>query len=144
MKRFFKSKVETWVKEIKTLALFARTQPHAVHAATTHGLVSRWTYALRVSTLSSDEPLRPLEEAISQTLLPVLTGQPAPSTDLRNLLALPVRLGGMGVVNPMKLRTLQQDTSLAVCEPLVAMIKEQQGTVMRAYHRQMLSKSNCD
>ena len=31
-KRFFRSKVETWVKEIKTLALFARTQPHAVHA----------------------------------------------------------------------------------------------------------------
>ena len=102
--RYFAAKVEEWKEEIKTLASFAKAQSHAGHAALTHGLIGHWIYALRVSTLSSDELLQPLEEANPHTLLLALTGQPAPSSNLQDLLALPVRLGGMGLINPLHLR----------------------------------------
>ena len=62
--KFLAAKVEEWIQEIRTLASFAKTQPYAAYAAFTHGLIGRWTYALRVPTLSSDELLRLLEDVI--------------------------------------------------------------------------------
>ena len=41
------SKVQTWSDEIKRLANVATTQPHAVYAAFTHGLSSRWLPYMR-------------------------------------------------------------------------------------------------
>lgn len=43
--------------------------------------------------------LNPLEEAIQQHLIPALTGRPPCSKEERDLLALPIRLGGMGITN---------------------------------------------
>ena len=42
---FCSSKVEQWVSKVS--ARFAKTQPHAAHAAFTHGLSSEWTYLSR-------------------------------------------------------------------------------------------------
>ena len=72
-------KVTHWVSEIEQLSKIGRTQPHAAYAAFTHGLQGRWTYAMRVSAVSTDEILKPLEETISQVLIPALTMQTAPS-----------------------------------------------------------------
>ena len=41
---FCSSKVEQWVSKVSKLARFTKTQPHAAHAAFTHGLSSEWTY----------------------------------------------------------------------------------------------------
>ena len=49
--------------------------------------------------MSTDETLKPLEEAISQILISALTMQPAPSKMTRDVLALPACLGGMGLVH---------------------------------------------
>ena len=45
--------------------------------------------------------LRPLEKAIHQHFIPALTGQEICSKSERDLLALPVRLGGMGLTDPL-------------------------------------------
>ena len=92
-------KVKEWVKEIKRLSAVASTQPHAAYAAFTHGLSSHWTYISRTIPDIQDL-LHPLETAIHQHLIPALTGREACSVAERDLLALPVRLGGMGLVNP--------------------------------------------
>ena len=44
---FIDSQVSQWADEVLTLAKFAATQPHAAHAAFTHGLSSKWTYLTR-------------------------------------------------------------------------------------------------
>ena len=80
-------KVIQWVLEIEQLAKIGQTQPHAAFAAFTHGLLGRWSYAMRVAAVSADEVLQPLEEAISQVLIPALTMQPAPSKVTRDLFA---------------------------------------------------------
>ena len=132
---FMTEKAATWKEEVEQLAKFAKTQPHAAYAAFTHGLIGRWTFAARVSSLSASEVLKPLEEAISQTLIPALTTQAAPSEATRRLLALPARWGGMGIVDPVQWSKQQQTISKAVCQPLVDAIK-QDGDVSMATHDQ--------
>ena len=123
-------KVKKWVEEIHQLSEIAQTQPHAAYCAYTHGLSSRWTYLSRtipdISTL-----LQPLEDAIHQYLIPALTGRPPCSDEERDLLALPVRLGGMGISNPTQMSSHAFESSVQLTTPLVTKIIEQNhsGTV---------------
>ena len=52
--------------------------------------------------------LAPLEDAIRLRLIPALTDYTFCSPILRNLLSLPCRLGGMGIVNPMDISLMLQ------------------------------------
>ena len=112
-------KVTEWVKEIKQIANIAQTQPHAAYCAYTHGLSSHWTFLQRtipdISYL-----LQPLEDTIQQHLIPDLTGQPPCSREERELLALPVRLGGMGLANPATMSEHSFASSMKLTSPLVA------------------------
>ena len=98
---YFDKKVCIWTKEVTTLAHIASTQPHAAYAALTHGLIGRWIFAARcVDGIA--KYLEPLEQAIRHKLIPALTGRSAPGDEEHDLLALPVRLGGLGIVNPVQ------------------------------------------
>ena len=70
----------------------------------------------------------PLEDAIHLHLIPALTGYAACSPILRDLLALPYRLGGMGIVNPMDITDSQFDASVKVTTPLKELIMDQSST----------------
>ena len=96
---YVNDKVQGWTKDIMNLAEVASSQPHAAYAAYVHGLSSRWSYLLR-TVPDIDDLLQPLENAIHQHLIPVLTGRPPCSSIARDLLALPVRLGGLGIRDP--------------------------------------------
>ena len=115
------AKVLGWTKEIEHLAKVAVSQPHAAYAAFTHGLSSRWTYLLRTIPDIQDL-LLPLENAIHQSLIPALTGRPPCSTLERDLLALPIRLGGIGLYNPAAIAPTTFQASQHLTAPLVAMI----------------------
>ena len=119
------SKVQTWSDEIKRLAKVATSQPHAAYAAFTHGLSSRWSYLLRTIPDIQDL-LFPLENEIHQTFIPALTGRPPCSKQERDLLGLPVRLGGMGLTNPVTLSTNAFHGSQRLTAPLAALIITQE------------------
>ena len=88
-----------WTQEINQLANIATSQPHAAYAAFTHGLSSRWTYLTR--TIPDIHHLfKPLEDSIHQVFISSLTGHPPCSKQTRSLLALPVKLGGLGLTDP--------------------------------------------
>ena len=107
------------------LSEVAITQPHAAYAAFTHGLSSHWTYISRTIPHIQDL-LSPLETAgIHQHFIPALTGREACSAVERDLLALPVRLGGMGLVNQMSESTYAFEASKCITAPLVALIVAQ-------------------
>ena len=71
--------------------------------------------------------LAPLEDAICLRLIPALTSYTACSPILRDLLSLPCRLGGMGIVNPMHvdIADSQFDASIRVTAPLKELILDQ-------------------
>ena len=113
---FIHQQISTWEKELKLLSKFAVTQPHAAYAAFTHGFTSKWTYLTRVVPNVSDL-FAPLEAIIRQIFLPSVTGQSSSSDSERELLALPVRLGGLGIISPTKLSSLQYNASLkSLCD----------------------------
>ena len=126
---FVQRKVEGWVREVEKLSKFAKTQPHSAYAAFTHGLMSKWNYLLRVvdwDTLSSAELLQPLESAIQSRFIPAITGQAPPGKHVRDLLALPVRLGGLGLRNPTNMAKEQHTASQQISAPLVDRIVNQE------------------
>ena len=128
LQQYVERKVNGWVTEVDKLSKFAVTQPHAAYAAFTHGLSSRWNYLLRVTDwkiLSPSDLLQPLEMAIQSQFIPALTGQPPPGRLVREMLTLPARLGGMGLVNPVTTAEEQHITSQKVCAPLVERILQQ-------------------
>ena len=117
--------VDEWVEEIKTLSEITKTEPHAAFAAFTHGLSSRWNYFIRVTdqkSLSATGQLQPLENAIRSLFIP---GHSAQSDLVRDLLALPANLGGIGLLNPLDISANQHSMSKKISAPLLERVIEQ-------------------
>ena len=67
--------------------------------------------------------LEPLERAISDILIPALLEHQVTETK-RDLLALPVRMGGLGLVNPVNQYRQEYDASIKATGPLVKRIEK--------------------
>ena len=106
-KKFLEDRVKVWSAEILLLTKIAESQPHAAFSAFTHGLSSRWRFVFH-TVPDIAELLQPLEDVIPCTLLPVLLGISPPNDSLCNLIALPPRWGGLGILNPQ--RSLRRNT----------------------------------
>ena len=114
-----------WINDIAKLAKFALSQPPACYAAYTFGLKHWWTYFLRTLPDSQDL-LEPLNNAISHIimLIPAITERKCDQLD-RNILALPVRLGGLGLGNPSLEARREYTLSVKLTKPLVEQIVSQ-------------------
>ena len=121
--QYVNGKVVEWVGQVTKLAEFALSQPQACYAAFTYGLKHRWTYFLR--TLPDlEEPLAPLERAIADVLIPSIRGHYCTQGE-RELLGLPVRVGGMGLTNPSQEASSEYVASANISGPLAQRIKLQ-------------------
>ena len=123
---YVKRKVSGWVHEVERLSSIAVTQPHAAYAAFTHGQTSKWTYLAKIIPDIGDL-LKPVENAIRQCFLPSLTGQNAFNDADRDLMAVPVRFGGLGIIDPCRQSTAN-NKSEKITAPLVALILQQSHT----------------
>jgi len=123
LEQYINGKVEEWVGQVTKLAEFALSQPQTCYAAFTFGLKHPWTYFMR--TLPDIEDLLdPLEHAIADALIPSITGHNCTEAE-RELLALPVRMGGMGLINPSQTAALECAASANISGPLAHQIKSQ-------------------
>ena len=116
-------KVEDWVNQVTKLAEFATSQPKASYAAFTFGLRHRWTYFLRTLPDITDL-LEPLERAITEFLIPAITDHAITEAE-RELLALPVCMGGLGLIDPARASPKEYEASVRVTGPIVRQILEQ-------------------
>ena len=64
-----------------------------------------------------------------QEFIPTITGKPAPNDIIRALWALPVRLGGLSVLNPTATADAKYESSIPVTAPLVALIVAHEKTL---------------
>ena len=131
-------KVRKWVEEFKQLATIAQTQPHAAYTAYIHCLSKTFLSKTipNIATL-----LQPLEDAIQQHLIPTLTGHPPCSHEVRDLLTLPVRLGGMGITNPVSSSARAYKASSDLISPLVVDITNQNQAKLLEIFKVMETKS---
>ena len=95
----------------------AGSQPQAAYAAYIHGTQHKWNYICQ-TVPNCGHLLQPLEDCIHQKHIPALSGQLPYSNSQRDLLALPAKLGGLGLVNPTA--TPRFEASLQITQPLNA------------------------
>ena len=97
-------------------------------------------YGLR--TIEGVTPLlQPLEDSIRQHFLPALTGQSGVSKLERELLALPARHGGLGLVNPATMSE-EHTLSLRLTAPLTVIITLQRDDIGDSRQEQQSIKSS--
>ena len=97
-KSFIDDKVQRMASAVSRLADVGSNCPQALHVAYTKALQHRTTYLER-TTASKDEDFAPIAMAVKQKLMPAITGRPV-TDSVEDVLALPVRLGGLALSNP--------------------------------------------
>ena len=123
--QFVKTKVTEWQQELTLMAKVATSQPHATFAAFIHGYVHKFTYLSRTTPIQ-DHLLQPLEDVIRTQLIPAWTGRAPPNDLERELFALPARLGGLGITNPVSRVSKEYQASGSISAPLCQLIESQQ------------------
>ena len=115
---YMSNMVTEWQNELQVLCKIGKTQPHA---AFTHGLVYKFNFMCK-TTPNIEDFLQPLEDCIRFNFIPSLCGRAPPNDVERKLLALPARLGRLGLVNPTSLSSLEYQASVKVTSPLCELI----------------------
>ena len=90
------------VSNMHTLSDIALLHPQSAFVAFIHSISSKWTYLSRTCP-DIDHLFQPLEDAIRVKFIPALTGRYPPNDQVRNLLSLPPRHGGLVLTNPCSL-----------------------------------------
>ena len=139
-KAFLERKVQSWVDEIERLATFAECHPQAAYCAVTHGLVGRWTYAVRTIPETSAD-IKPLQNAIRSTLVPAMLSRVASNNTEWELLTLPTRLGGLGLPSLSRMAQREFEISVSVTTPLTSLVLEQKSSVGSAPELQQRVKA---
>ncbi len=120
---FVKKKIERWTGELETLAKFATSEPQAAYSAFVFGFKGKWTFLQRA--LPHVEKLyQPLEDLLTNTFLPKLTGRSLTQLE-REILSLPARDGGIGISNPIEKATQAHCDSLMMTKELTLRIRQQ-------------------
>ena len=118
------SKVSKWVEDVKELANIACEEPQAALSAYTKSMCHRWTYFQRTIP-NTKELFVPLEECIRNVLIPAILGRTVSDLE-REIIALPVRFGGLGIANPSENSEREYEASKAVTQCLTSLILQQQ------------------
>ena len=118
------TKVRKWVEQIEKLSSIAKYEPQAAYAAYVSGFRHRFTYSIR-TTPNIQNLLRPLDHVIDTKLIPALTDNQTISRNERLLLALPVRLGGLGIDIVADISSTEFENSKLICSSLIREIVQQ-------------------
>ena len=111
IEQFVSERESAWMEELDKLEEVAK-----VHGFTQSSM-NKLAFLCR-TTRNIDHLLLPLKEKIRLSFIPTLAGRAPPSNSIRDLLALPPRLGGIGIINPTQLSTTEYPASVAISAPL--------------------------
>ena len=124
---YVRKKVNTWIQDVDQLAAIAKDEPQIALCAYTKALCMRWCFVQR--TISDVSHIfQPLEDSIRENLLPAIIGRKISDME-RRILALPVRFGGIGVLNPVETSNIEYDTSVKITSDLKKIIYNQEKTL---------------
>jgi hypothetical protein len=125
-------KVNKWVQDVEELSDIAKEEPQAALCAFNKALCRRWTFIQR--TMSNISHLFvPLEHTIRNKFIPAVIGRHISDTE-REIVSLPVRLGGLGIENPVVSADRETSGSMKVTESLASLIKSQEQTLDNYNH----------
>jgi hypothetical protein len=107
-------KIKEWIDGVIALSKVATRYPQTAYAGLAFSLQAEWQYVQRV-TPHLDKAFAPLELAIAQIFIPALLNSTIEeAAALRSLIALPVRHGGLGIMDPTKTSTSNYHASSSI------------------------------
>ncbi len=121
---FVTRRIDEWIAELKKLTRIAACHPQAAYSAFIHGVRGRWLYLTRTVPGIKDL-FQPLEDALQKEFIPALTGRSAPADLERELLSLPAKFGGLGIINPVTSAESEHSASLRLTSDLVCLLVQQ-------------------
>ena len=127
--KYVKKKIDNWIKDVEQLSVIGQDEPQLALNAYTKALCMRWCFVQR--TISNVGHLfQPLEDALREKFIPAIVGRSVSDKE-RRLLALPVRYGGIGILNPAETADLEYATSAKITTNLKSLIVNQDRTLQR-------------
>ena len=124
---FVSKKVDNWIKDLEELTDIAQNEPQIALSAYTKALCMRWSFTQR--TISDIGHLfQPLEDLIREKFIPAIVGRKVSEIE-RRILALPVRFGGIGILNPVESAQIEYETSVKITANLKNIIFNQEKTL---------------
>ena len=121
--KYVTEKVVKWTSDVKTLAKIAKDEPQAAYSAFVKSVSHRWNYIQR-TVPNISHLFEPLEEAIWHVLIPALIGRKISALE-RRIVALPVKLGGLGILNPTTTSDIEFNNSIKITANLTKIIIDQ-------------------
>ena len=116
--------VNSWVKQLIILSEIAKSYPHAAYCAFTAGFTQKFNHVLRTIP-NTTAMLQPVEDTIRHKLIPAICEGRSCNDLERELLSLPVKLGGLGIGNITKTADVEYRASLNVTSKYVKNILHQ-------------------
>ena len=121
--------MEEWSKDIDALVEIAQSEPQLAYTAYVYGTSRRWQFVCRTTPEISAE-LTKLEEMLKCKLIPAIFGNRTISDDLRKIIRLPARLGGLGLQNPAEEADHEYQNSKIMTSQLTQAIFAQHRTLV--------------
>ena len=122
--QYVMKKVQKWIEDVNELTKIAKDEPQAVYSCYTKAVAHRWSYVQRTIP-GIGHNFIPLEDTIREKLIPAIIGRKVSELE-RRILALPIRLGGMGLLNPSETAAFEHDASLRITRSLTSIIYNQE------------------
>ena len=121
---YIKKKVRKWVEDIEQLSKIAEDEPQLAYSAYTKALCMRWCFLQRTIP-DTREYFEPIEDAIRDLLIPAIIGRRVNDLE-RRIISLPVRMGGLGIQNPMLTAEVEFHNSSIITRNLSRIIENQE------------------
>ena len=116
--------MDNWIADVEQLSNIGKDEPQIALSAFTKALCMRWSFTQR--TISDISCLfQPLEDVIQEKFIPSIVGRKVSEVE-RRILALPVRFGGLGILNPVKTADVEYEASMKITASLKQLIYYQQ------------------
>ena len=111
------------MKDLQSLSKYSQDDHQAAYSAFTKRLYSRWTH-FQKTVPGASELFEPLEHAIRDQLIPALGGREVSDAE-RQILALPLRHGGLGLTDPRETAKTEYKHSTQITSKLTPKIYTQ-------------------
>jgi hypothetical protein len=122
---FVEDKVKEWMKDIEELADIATREPQAAYSAYIYGLSKRWNYVCR-TTPGISQYLKKLEHKVKECFIPAIIDRAFGCQEIyRKIFALPIKEGGLGIVNLSLISDLEYEYSCKATMELTEAIFQQ-------------------
>ena len=110
-----------------------------MYACYTKAVSHRWTY-IQQTIPGISNLFAPLEEAIKEKLIPALVGRKINNLE-REIFSLPVRYGGMNILNPIERSDQEFRASVFITEDLTNIIKNQESDLSNYNEEEVMKKT---